>query len=135
MTSSGAEVGQEFVRFFSDLLGTTKQTVPINGNVIYCGPCLDSSSDDILLASVTNELIQQTLLSIDNDKAPGPNGFSSLFFKRAWGIVGGDFYAVIKISLLLGKCLNKSIIPSSPWFLNLPQPTLQLISALSLAAM
>jgi len=66
-----------------------------------------------LLAPVTNELIQQTLFSIDNDKAPGPDGFSSLFFKRAWGIVGGDFCAAIKDFFASGKMLkqvNHSII-------------------------
>jgi hypothetical protein len=85
MTSLGADVGQEFVRFFSDLLGSTKQIVPINVNVnvIHYGPCLESFSYDILLALVTNELIHQTLFSIDNDKASGPDGFSSLFLKRA----------------------------------------------------
>jgi hypothetical protein len=93
MTSLGAEVGQEFVRFFSDLLGSTKQIVPINVNVIHYGPCLESFSYDIFLALVTNELIHQTLFSIDNDKALGPDGFSSLFLKRAWGIVGGDLCA------------------------------------------
>jgi hypothetical protein len=95
MTSLGADVGQEFVRFFSDLLGSTKQIVPINVNVnvIHYGPCLESFSYDILLALVTNELIHQTLFSIDNDKTPFPDGFSSLFLKRAWDIVGGDLYA------------------------------------------
>ena len=58
------------------------------------------------------------------------------FSSREPGVLLEEIYVLpLKISLLLGKCLSKSIIPSSPWFLNLPLPTLQLISALSLAAM
>ena len=30
------------------------------------------------------------MFSIGNDKAPGPDDYSSYFFKSAWSIVGGD---------------------------------------------
>ena len=45
---------------------------------------------DILNSSVTHEEIKNALFSIDDSKAPGPDGFSSLFFKRAWSIVGNE---------------------------------------------
>ena len=45
---------------------------------------------DILNSRVTHEEIKNALFSINNSKAPGPDGFSSLFFKRAWSIIGND---------------------------------------------
>ncbi|KAJ6868614.1 hypothetical protein NC651_033634 [Populus alba x Populus x berolinensis] len=82
-SSSVDEVGDEFVRYFKNLLGSTKQTNPINEEVIQCGPCIDTASHDLLLGPVTDDLIQQTLFNIGNEKAIGPDGFSSLFFKKA----------------------------------------------------
>ena len=35
------------------------------------------------------------MFSIDDAKGPGPDGFSSLFFKRAWSIVGSEVSAVV----------------------------------------
>jgi hypothetical protein len=116
-TSSVDEVGHEFVRYYRNLLGSTKQTIPINEDVIHCGPCLDATSHDFLLGQVTNDLIQHTLFSIGNEKALGPDGYSSLFFKKAWSIVGGDFCAAVKdffASRELLKQVNHSIIALVP---------------------
>ena len=110
-------MGDEFVRYFTNLLGSTKQTDPINEDVIQCGPCIDTTSHDLLLGLVTDDLIQQTLFSIGNEKAPGPDGFSSLFFKKAWRIVGGDFCAAVKdffTSGLLLKQVNHYVIALVP---------------------
>ena len=49
-----------------------------------------SNHVDILNSRVTHEEIKNALFSIDDSKAPGPDGFSSLFFKRAWSIVGNE---------------------------------------------
>jgi hypothetical protein len=98
-------------------LAAPSNIVPINDNVILSGPCLDSSSHDSLLRPVTNELIQQTLSSIGNDKSLGPDGYISLFFKKAWGIVRGDFCTAIKDFFASGKMLkqvNHSIISLVP---------------------
>jgi hypothetical protein len=48
------------------------------------------------LAPVSNEAIKETLFSIGNDKALGPDGYSSLFFKKSWDIVDADFYAAVQ---------------------------------------
>ena len=49
-----------------------------------------SEHPDILNSRITQEEIKNALFSIDDTKAPGPDGFSSLFFKRAWSIVGRE---------------------------------------------
>ena len=37
-----------------------------------------------------DEIKSAAMFSIGSDKAPGPNGYSSGFFKVAWSIVEGD---------------------------------------------
>lgn len=78
-----------------DLLSTLKPTFPIIKSVIHYGPCLDVTSYASLLASVIDDDIKHALFSIGNEKALGLGGYS-FFFKRAWSIVRGDFYAAIK---------------------------------------
>ena len=47
---------------------------------------------DILSSEVILEEIKKTMFSIADSKAPGPDGFSALFFKAAWSIIGGDVF-------------------------------------------
>jgi len=69
--------------FYQNLLGTSSSTSPLDEAVVYNGPCLDETHSDFLLAPMSNEAIKETLFSIGNDKALGPDGYSSLFFKKS----------------------------------------------------
>jgi len=117
LSTSLEEVGAEFVQYYQCLLGTSKATIPLDSVVIQCGPCIDSSSHDFLLSPVSNKDIQKVVFSIENEKARGPDGYSSLFFKQAWGVVGRDFYVVVQdfvISNRLLKQINHLIIALVP---------------------
>uniref|UniRef100_A0A803N4X5 RNA-directed DNA polymerase, eukaryota, reverse transcriptase zinc-binding domain protein n=1 Tax=Chenopodium quinoa TaxID=63459 RepID=A0A803N4X5_CHEQI len=45
---------------------------------------------DALCRPFTSRDVKEALWNIDDDKAPGPDGFSSKFFKASWAIVGED---------------------------------------------
>ena len=60
------------------------------------------------------------MYSIDDTKAPGPNGFSSLFFKRAWSIVGSEVSAAVVDFFSYGcmlreiNCTIIALVPKVP---------------------
>jgi len=99
-------VGDEFVAYYQQLLGTSKTIVPLDSAVIQCGPCLPPSSHGFLLSPVSHEDIHQVVFSIENEKAPDPDGYSS-FFKQAWSVVGGDFCALFRTSFTLANYLSR----------------------------
>nr|TKS17481.1 hypothetical protein D5086_0000013050 [Populus alba] len=120
------QVGDEFVAYYQQLLGTSNATTPIDSAVISCGPCLPSSSFDFLLAPVTHEDIRKAVFSISNDKAPGPDGYSSFFYKQAWSVVGGDFCSAVQDFFHSGNLLkqvNHSIISLVPKAVNTSSPS------------
>ncbi|GJR46912.1 RNA-directed DNA polymerase, eukaryota, reverse transcriptase zinc-binding domain protein [Tanacetum coccineum] len=49
-----------------------------------------------MIKDVSDKEIKEAMFDIEDNKAPGPDGYSSLFFKRAWGIVGNDVCSAIK---------------------------------------
>lgn len=61
-----------------------------------------------LIKIVTDEEIKQALFAIDNEKAPGPDGYSSAFFKRYWGTVGQDLVCAVKEFFATGRLLKQS---------------------------
>ena len=60
------------------------------------------------------------MFSIDDSKAPGPNGFSSRFFKAAWSIIGSDVSAAVVSFFNLGSLLREinctiiALVPKVP---------------------
>lgn len=60
-----------------------------------------------LIRFVTRDEIVEALSTIHSSKAPGPDGYNSLFFKSAWSVVGDDFVASIKNFLKSGKLLKE----------------------------
>ncbi|KAL0439785.1 UNVERIFIED_CONTAM: hypothetical protein Slati_2461500 [Sesamum latifolium] len=110
MTSTGdtltdqQDVANEFVSFYQTLLGEEEGRQ--------------------LLRHVTADEVKQAVFDIDETKAPGPDGYSSGFFKAVWPIVGRevtqailDFFATCKLL----KQVNATLLSLIP---KVQQPTL-----------
>lgn len=67
--------------FYESLLGSSNSVTQVDQTAIRDGPLVSQEQRDSLLAEVTVAEIKVALLSIGNDKAPGPDDFSSGFFK------------------------------------------------------
>lgn len=63
--------------------------------------------------------IKSAIFSIGKDKAPGPDGYSSGFFKKAWNYVGDSFSDVVREFFESGALLKQvnhtaiALIPKS----------------------
>ncbi|GJR13403.1 putative RNA-directed DNA polymerase [Tanacetum coccineum] len=88
----GKDVGEQFVKHFERVLGMRGRPV-------------------------SEKEIKDALFSIEDDKAPGPDGFSSKFFKASWSVVGPEVTMAIQDFFSNGKILkeiNATIIALVP---------------------
>jgi hypothetical protein len=60
---------------------------------------LNFSTPDLhsLGTPITEEEVKVAITQMHGDKAPGPDGFTGLFFKRCWDIIKGDVMAVVHL--------------------------------------
>lgn len=70
------EIAAEFLNFYKGILGTKEHTTPIDPDVINLGPILNQQDSDLLIQPVAVEEIKRALLSIGNEKSPGPDGYT-----------------------------------------------------------
>ena len=116
-------IKQEAVRHFQGILCSDK---PSDSRTEYLdsleGFMLSPQHMVVLNKTVSHEEIKEAIFSIDDSKAPGPDGFSSRFFKATWNIIGSDVCAAVSSFFEYGSMLreiNCSIIALAP---KVPNP-------------
>ncbi|GJZ62551.1 reverse transcriptase domain-containing protein [Tanacetum coccineum] len=88
----------------------------MNGDGLFMNK-LPSDKALFMVRQVTNDEIKDAIFNIGNDKAPGPDGFTSVFFKKAWDNVGEDVCNAVKDFFSNGHILreiNHTIIALLP---------------------
>ncbi|XP_057958563.1 uncharacterized protein LOC131151336 [Malania oleifera] len=116
-TKSMHQVGEEFLTFFKELLGSEINYELVDPCVITRGPKVSLEQGGRMIQEVTNMKIKNALFSIGDDKSPGPDGFSSCFFKKSWNIIEKEFVIKLmteKIYLvqeLVRKYARKKVFP------------------------
>ncbi|KAL0367271.1 UNVERIFIED_CONTAM: putative aldo-keto reductase 1 [Sesamum radiatum] len=87
-----AGVKDEFVQYFQTLLDGDIRSRDIN--LEQFSPWVKHMLTDVqatgLTSQVQREEVHHALMSIADDKAPGPDGYSVCFFKRAWPLIGKE---------------------------------------------
>ncbi|KAL0283161.1 UNVERIFIED_CONTAM: hypothetical protein Sradi_7238600 [Sesamum radiatum] len=103
------EVVDEFVSFFQRLLGGERRREFLD--LRYLRPWArhvvtpDESME--LVQSVTREEIKDAFFDIAEDKAPGPDGYSSGFYKAAWPVIGEEVVKAILEFFTTGRLLKQ----------------------------
>jgi len=110
------DLGQLAVKYFQGLLSTHKATPPADA-FKYFSSRISPDILPTLETIITIDENMEALFSIPNDKALGPDGYTSLFFKRSWGILGSDFIDAVKYFFelfTLPRCVNATRIALVP---------------------
>ncbi|XP_074318519.1 uncharacterized protein LOC141655332 [Silene latifolia] len=91
------------------------QVREVNRRVVASGNCISEEHCSLLLAPISTEEVKQAMFDIPGDKAPGPDGYSSHFFKENWAIVGTDIVAAVRGAFSSGKLLKQKAYDSVEW--------------------
>ncbi|KAL0420553.1 UNVERIFIED_CONTAM: hypothetical protein Slati_3078200 [Sesamum latifolium] len=99
----------EFIAFYHELLGSERRVRLID--LCYLRPwarhIINEDEAIQLTRRVTPDEIKQAVFDIDEDKAPGPDGYSSGFFKVAWPVIGKEVTLAILDFFTTGRLLKQ----------------------------
>ncbi|GJV00076.1 protein LAZ1 [Tanacetum coccineum] len=78
-----------FVSHYESFIGTNMECEDLNISGLFNKKVSETLNAN-MLRSVTNEEIKKAMFDIGDDKAPGPDGYTTTFFKRDWDMIGLD---------------------------------------------
>ncbi|KAL0434246.1 UNVERIFIED_CONTAM: hypothetical protein Slati_2758900 [Sesamum latifolium] len=108
--TSKEDVVNEFVSFYRRLLGGERRREFID--LRYLRPwvrhVITQEEASALIQPVSREEIKLAFFDIEEDKAPGPDGYSSGFYKAAWPIIGEEITNAI-LEFFTTGCLLKQV--------------------------
>ncbi|XP_074314953.1 uncharacterized protein LOC141651130 [Silene latifolia] len=97
-----------FLDYYQMLLGTKSNTKKVKVGIVRKGKTCTSQHSHILMSPCTPEEVKDIFFQIPNDKAPGPDGYSSKFFKDSWDIIGLDVVEAV-MDFFQSGCLLKQL--------------------------
>ncbi|KAL0434455.1 UNVERIFIED_CONTAM: hypothetical protein Slati_2779800 [Sesamum latifolium] len=102
-------VAREFVGYYERLLGGQRRRSYNNINYLrsWARHVITEEEGQQMTGVVTRDDVKEALFDIGEDKAPGPDGFSSGFFKAAWPVIGNEVTAAIQDFFTSGKLLKQ----------------------------
>lgn len=112
------EIVGVFVNYYSELLGKKaqfrKKTVQ---GIMQKGPTILVEQQLDILRNFNHEDVKKAMFNIGKNKSPGPDGYSSGFYKKTWCIVGQDISEVVLDFFRNGRLLkqiNSTVIALIP---------------------
>ncbi|KAL0378647.1 UNVERIFIED_CONTAM: hypothetical protein Sradi_3170200 [Sesamum radiatum] len=99
----------EFVSFFQSLLGayTPRRTLDLSFLQSGLKHVINSEEAAALVAPITQQEIKDAFFDISEESAPGPDGYTSAFFKAAWPVIGEDISAAVAEFFHSGQLLRQ----------------------------
>ncbi|GJZ49360.1 protein LAZ1 [Tanacetum coccineum] len=99
-------VPEAFVNHYKMFLGTDMTCDELNCDGLFNCLVSDQSRDN-MVRNVTDVEIKAAMFSIRDDRAPGPDGYTSAFFKKGWDVVGQDVYKAVRDFFTNGQILKE----------------------------
>ncbi|KAL2251924.1 UNVERIFIED_CONTAM: Retrovirus-related Pol polyprotein from type-1 retrotransposable element R2 [Sesamum indicum] len=103
------EIINEFVHYYQNLLGGNRRQILIDIGFLrpWARHILSNEEASHLISVFTPDDVKQAVFDIAEDKAPGPDGYSSGFFKAAWPVVGQEVIKAVLDFFSTGKLLKQ----------------------------
>jgi len=102
--------------YFEDLLTASHPTMNAEVHSLYPNTITEESKAAALIP-ITDDDIKAALFSISDSKAPGPDRYNALFYKKSWDIIKVDFIAAIRYFFsnnTLPRCVNATRVALVP---------------------
>ncbi|KAL0401736.1 UNVERIFIED_CONTAM: hypothetical protein Slati_4203500 [Sesamum latifolium] len=131
--TSAADIRQEFVAYFTSLLGTEAHTLPVDNDVFEWGPKPLRSMHQSFAKWSHRWRLSKPSFRFVIARRPGQTVFQHAFFKKTWSVVGDEVCLAVTDFFRSGRLLRHQIVslPSCP---NLSTPPRLQTIGLSLAA-
>lgn len=116
-----AIIGPKAVHYFSELF--TSPTPYVQNELLDVVETVVTEEDNAHLLSIPSEIsIWETIVGLDPDSAPGPDGFTWHFFQECWDIIKSDVVAAVQ-DLFRGALLPKAYTATTLVLINkVPHP-------------
>ncbi|KAK4384464.1 putative ribonuclease H protein [Sesamum angolense] len=103
------EVVDEFVSFYQRLLGGERRREYIDLRYLrpWARHVVTPAECTMLVQRPTREEVKDAFFDIAEDKAPGPDGYSSGFYKAAWPVIGDEVVNAILEFFTTGRLLKQ----------------------------
>ncbi|KAK4384367.1 Retrovirus-related Pol polyprotein from type-2 retrotransposable element R2DM [Sesamum angolense] len=103
------DVSDTFVAYFERLLGgeCALRSLDLRYLRPWARHVITEEESNSLTRPITADDVKTALFDIEEDRAPGPDGFSSGFFKAAWSVVGEDITAAVNDFFTTGRLLKQ----------------------------
>ncbi|KAL2252015.1 UNVERIFIED_CONTAM: hypothetical protein Sindi_2323800 [Sesamum indicum] len=103
------EIINEFFHYYQNLLGGNRRQILIDIGFLrpWDRHILSNEEASHLISIFTPDDVKQAVFDIAEDKAPGPDGYSSGFFKAAWPVVGQEVTKAVLDFFRTGKLLKQ----------------------------
>lgn len=114
---TGDQVLIQFVNHFQKFLGCQPDKEYLELDKRWFHTKIDSQTSVQMVEKVPYDEIKSAIFDINDNKAPGPDGFTAKLFKKSWDVVLGDVCSAVKEFFdkvkLLGE-LNATLITLVP---------------------
>ncbi|PWA89784.1 RNA-directed DNA polymerase, eukaryota, Reverse transcriptase zinc-binding domain protein [Artemisia annua] len=71
------------------------------------GTRLSEEDATTMVREVTDKEVEMAMFDIDGNKAPGPDGYTSTFYKKAWSVMGSEVCMAVKEFFKNGKLFGE----------------------------
>ena len=104
--SSRDNIGRCFEQFYWSLFSSSHPSIP-NDLDDLISPCLSDKDREMLVTIPSLEEIRKVLFSMGSNKAPDPDGMSTLFYKFYWNVIGGEVVGAVSSFFIRGFMLKE----------------------------